>query len=113
MADGRDIDIEGIINEIAEYENVAKRVFEEGKAEADRIIADAEKQGKELLESKRKEAEAKAAKILKKARENAEKRHIEIVRVTEEKIANLKATYAGLKDGFIDSIIREIFNFMK
>jgi len=100
--------IEDIINEIAEYENLAKTMLEEGKAEAENVTAGAEKAGKELLELKEKEAHTEAARILSDAEAKAKKKHKEIIKAAGKQIDELNSAYLEIKDELITELVEKI-----
>ncbi|RKX83537.1 MAG: hypothetical protein DRP57_07740 [Spirochaetes bacterium] len=100
--------IEDIINEIAEYENLAKTMMEEGKAEAEKTIANAEKKGKELFELKEKEAHAEAERILKDAETTAGKMHKEIVIAASRQIEEMNSVYSEIKEEIVTELAKTI-----
>ena len=100
--------IEDIINEIAEYENLAKTMLEEGKAEAEKTIANAEKEGKKIVELKEKEARAEADKILNDAETKAKKMHREIVNAALKQIEAMNSAYSRIKDEIVTELVNTI-----
>lgn len=101
--------IEDIINEIAEYENLARTMLEEGRAEAEDIIDKAEKKGRELVELKEKEAHREAERILSDAEKKAEKEHAEIVNAAAKQIEALNSAYLAVKDELAAELVKKIF----
>ena len=100
--------IEDIINEIAEYENLAKTMLEETRADAGSIIADADKKGREFLETREKEADKEAQRILEEAEAKADRKNKEIIKAAKKRIEKLQNAYSQIEDEIIEHLIDEI-----
>ncbi|HBE44490.1 MAG TPA: hypothetical protein DDW17_03305 [Deltaproteobacteria bacterium] len=62
-----------VIQKIIATESDAKSLIDEAKAEADRILSDAQKKGQDIIERARKDALTEAEKIVETAVEEAER----------------------------------------
>jgi vacuolar-type H+-ATPase subunit H len=62
-----------VIQKIIAAENEAKLIVETAKAEADRILSDAQKKGQDMVDRAREEAFAEAERIVEAAIEGAER----------------------------------------
>lgn len=63
----------------------------EARAKAQRLIADAEREGRELLKKGREDSAKKTAEVMKASEERAEARRAEILSAAEKDCAALKA----------------------
>ena len=74
-----------VIQKIIAAENEAKLMVEQAKAEAERILSDAQKKGQDIIERAREEAFVEAERIIEAATEGAEReKHDRLAQIAAE-----------------------------
>ncbi len=79
------------INKIRDVEGTMDQARAEAKAKAQKLIADAEREGRALLEQGRQDSAAKAAEVMKAAQAKAAQRRTAILEETEKECRTLTA----------------------
>ena len=79
------------IREIQNVEETMDQQRSEARAKAQRLIAEAEREGRELLKRGREDSAKKTAEVIKASEERAEARRAEILSAAEKDCAALKA----------------------
>ena len=79
------------IREIQNVEETADQRRAEARAKAQRLIADAEREGRELLKRGREDSAKKTAEVMRASEERAEARRSEILSAAEKDCAALRS----------------------
>lgn len=95
-----------VIQKIIEAENQAKLLVETAKAEADRILSDAQKKGQDMVERAREEALDEAERIVEAATEGAEKEKQERLAQIAADIERDVQLEQGRKEWAIEGVVR-------
>lgn len=95
-----------VIQKIISTENVAKLTVEEAKAEAERIISDAQKKGDDLVKQARQEALAEANKIINASAEDAERKKQDQLAHAIAEIEKKIQLDPAIKEWAIEEVIR-------
>lgn len=98
------------IKQVTQAEEETQGKLTEARAAAKRLVAEAERQGRALVETARTEAEERAKSLMKDAEERAQVRTSEVMRETEQSCAQLRQASEQRLDAAADLIVRRVVN---
>ena len=97
-----------VIQNIVATESEAKLIVEAAKAEADRILSEAQKKGRDIIDQSRQEAHAKSVKIIESATEFAEQEKQRRLAEATVEIENQINLDRAIKQSAVEEVVGQV-----